>query len=365
MTDRKHTERQTTDRRQQQIIAAMLDLLATTPVERITTRQIAKAVGLTQPALFRHFRSRDEVILALLARTRSDLAGLAHDVLTSPLPVPERVARLVQGLFAHVESHPGLPRLLFHDVAQGEPSTTRLQVEALVAMQRTLVAELVRIGQREGTLPAEIDAEGAGRLLVALVQGVLMQWQMLGRGEPLGEQAMALAAFWRAAVLAGQPRQVDRAQAQLPVLAVLSALDVRPLLASGVDPFAAVLDAVGRMPAGGVLKLTAPFRPTPLLAVLAGRGLHVTDAQVTPGRWDIEVRAADAPDPMDLRDLPAPEPLECVLTLTSALAPGASLLFRVPRVPSLLLPHLASRGLEHAVHTEPDGSALLHVRKSP
>lgn len=366
MTDRQPTERMATDRRQQQIVEAMLDLLATTPVERITTRQIARAVGLTQPALFRHFRSRDEVILAVLAQTRADIAALAHEVLTSPLPAPERIARLVQGLFAHVERHPGLPRLLFHDVAQGESARTRTPVEALVAMQRALVTELVGLGQREGAFPAGVDAEGAGHLLVALVQGVLLQSRSQGRTTALHDEAVELVAFWHAAVLAGQPRKVARqpaAQAQPSRLPVLAVLDVRPLLASGVDPLAAILEAVGRMPAAGVLKLTAPFRPAPLLAVLAGRGCHVTDTQGQPGRWDIEVRAPDAPEPLDLRDLPAPEPLERVLTLASALPPGAVLLFRVPRVPNLLLPHLAARDLLHAVHEEPDGSALLHVRR--
>lgn len=54
------------------------------------------------------------------------------------------------------------------------------------------------------------------------------------------------------------------------------ALDVRPVLARGEEPFAMIMEAVGRVPAGGALELTAPFEPLPLYGVLSGRGFgHV------------------------------------------------------------------------------------------
>lgn len=55
------------------------------------------------------------------------------------------------------------------------------------------------------------------------------------------------------------------------------ALDVRPVLARGEEPFAMIMEAAGRVPVGGALELTAPFEPLPLYAILSGRGFdHVT-----------------------------------------------------------------------------------------
>ena len=55
------------------------------------------------------------------------------------------------------------------------------------------------------------------------------------------------------------------------------ALDVRPVLARGEEPFAMIMEAAGRVPARGALELTAPFEPVPLYAVLSGRGFgHLT-----------------------------------------------------------------------------------------
>lgn len=49
-------------------------------------------------------------------------------------------------------------------------------------------------------------------------------------------------------------------------------LDVRPALARGEEPFTMIMEAAHRVPADGVLELTAPFEPVPLYAVLAQQG---------------------------------------------------------------------------------------------
>lgn len=53
-------------------------------------------------------------------------------------------------------------------------------------------------------------------------------------------------------------------------------LDVRPLLAAGEQPMAAILDAVDRLASGQALRLCAPFRPDPLLRMLEKRGFTAT-----------------------------------------------------------------------------------------
>jgi hypothetical protein len=79
--------------------------------------------------------------------------------------------------------------------------------------------------------------------------------------------------------------------------------------------------------------------------------------------WGVEVLGPDAPPIEDLRGLPAPEPLERILAATADLAAGATYAARTPRHPRLLLPHLEARGLRYQVHDEPDGTALVHVRR--
>lgn len=52
-------------------------------------------------------------------------------------------------------------------------------------------------------------------------------------------------------------------------------LDVRPILAAGDDPLSLIMAAARAIPPGGTLRITAPFEPEPLYAVLAELGFDV------------------------------------------------------------------------------------------
>lgn len=61
------------------------------------------------------------------------------------------------------------------------------------------------------------------------------------------------------------------------------ALDVRPVLARGEEPFDMIMQAAARVEPGGTLLLTAPFEPVPLYGVLARRGFAHRTAPLEAG----------------------------------------------------------------------------------
>lgn len=355
--------------RRGQIVSCTLALLADTPIDRITTRQVARELGISQPALFRHFRSRDEIFEAVVRHARAELEQLAAEALGRGEAPLDAISALIGALVGYVAEHPGMPRLLFYDAGASAAASYHGPLAQLVAMQRSLATELLRQAQRAGALDARVDAARAAGILLAALQGLLLQWQLSERTLPLAAETDAMLAFWRAGLATGEPaRAGDAAPAEATPAAredapALVGLAVQPILEAGREPLAEILAALQRLPDDGMLKIVAPFRPAPLLALLAD-GEHRTECrELEGGSFGVEVLAPEAPCPEDLRELEAPEPLERILVATAALAPGASYAARTPRHPRMLLPRLAERGLAFEVYDEPDGSALVHVRR--
>jgi Uncharacterized conserved protein (DUF2249) len=71
----------------------------------------------------------------------------------------------------------------------------------------------------------------------------------------------------------------------------------------------------------------------------------------------------DGVELLDLRELPAPEPFEQALLTASALVAGQGVVVWTPRVPRLLFPALAERGLLHVVEACDDGTALVYIER--
>ena len=131
----------------------------------------------------------------------------------------------------------------------------------------------------------------------------------------------------------------------------------------GADALTSLLEARVHTPRDGVTKLVLHSDPANLIESLAARGIAASVAEDGHGCWALELRGPDAPPPLDLRDLEAPEPLQRILEACASLPAGASLLARTPRFPRMLVPQLERRSLYWEAFEEPDETALVYVRR--
>ena len=65
------------------------------------------------------------------------------------------------------------------------------------------------------------------------------------------------------------------------------ALDVRPLLAQGIEPYAEIRRRIDALPDGAGLSLVAPFLPAPLIEKLKSEGFASRVERRTDGAWTV------------------------------------------------------------------------------
>lgn len=156
-------------------------------------------------------------------------------------------------------------------------------------------------------------------------------------------------------------------------------LDVRPILASGRDPFTDIMAAVGGLPAGKRLKILNSFEPVPLYHVLGGKGFDHETTLVGETYEIVFFRKAGGetvPDPsapsaphggaggvveIDVRGLEPPEPIVKILETLNTLPPGARLVVHHHRDPALLYDKLDARGYRAKTEKIDEGHYLVTI----
>lgn len=354
--------------RREQILAAALDLLAHTPIDGLTTRDIAKAIGVSQPALFRHFRSREAILVAVAERARTALeselvALLGPDAPADRAPLDD-CATLGRLLVGYIARHPGLPRLLYADLG-GDLPALRMALGRLVSMQRALVAERVAEAVQRGEARSDCDPAAAADLFVAMLQGLPLAARVLDLPPAAWpDRFEAQLCLWLAGLrpTAGAPQHNPAPLVVAPQLK-LAALDVRPILASGRDPLTDILAALTPLAAGALLVVTAPFRPRPLEALLVGKGHWVTAVGGEGGAWSLLIGVHGAVPIVDLRDLEPPEPLQRAVAMGRGLHAGQGAFVHTPRSPRWLPQQLHAIGCQCDWVELADLSAIAHIRR--
>lgn len=133
---------------------------------------VAGAAGVTKPMLYRHFASKKELHLALLARHRDALAGHAlAQYVPGDRPLAERLPAMLDAWFAYVEEHPYAWRMLFRDTT-GDSDIQAFHRE-LQGMQRAADVALLR----ETGLPIPaVQLEPLGEVVRSSLTGLALWW---------------------------------------------------------------------------------------------------------------------------------------------------------------------------------------------
>ena len=64
-------------------------------------------------------------------------------------------------------------------------------------------------------------------------------------------------------------------------------LDVRPLIAKGIEPFSAIRSEIDLLKEGKGLTVIAPFLPSPLVEKLRGEGFRSSAQHQPDGAWAV------------------------------------------------------------------------------
>jgi AcrR family transcriptional regulator len=192
--------------RRDQILDAATARFAANGFQATGMADVIAASGLSAGAVYRYFRSKDELIAAIVERVLGEAAGrfqllLQDDAAPDPAAAVATAVRLV----ADVAERGAVDLTRVAVQAWGE-ALRNPEVHAVVdrayRTMRGFFVEIARRNQAAGRLPAEDDPLHLGAVMFSSVIGFLLQRLLLGDVDPAG-YADALRATWDGVPAAG------------------------------------------------------------------------------------------------------------------------------------------------------------------
>jgi AcrR family transcriptional regulator len=185
------------EQRRTATIEAAVELAGRHDPSEVTTGAIAQAMGVTQPALFRHFPTKDAIWEGVMSWVSDRLlANVERAAASAPSPL----AALEAAFMGHVEfvaRHPGVPRVLLAELQRGDDTVAKRTVQSLLRRYGERVRALVQLGKERGEIARETDAAAAATLFIGSIQGLVLSSLISGRASRLRADAPGAFAIYR------------------------------------------------------------------------------------------------------------------------------------------------------------------------
>lgn len=184
--------RKSAENRKAEIVKTAIRLAGEHGPDRVTTQMLADAVGITQPAIFRHFPAKSDIWAAVGTHITRSLAAEGIDN-GGPDPAG-RITALVVGHLGHIARTPALPAILFSRELHAENELLRRCFETVMTRRRKGFATLARRAVECGQFRADLDPDRAAGLILAVIQGLAMRWSLENRAFDLAAEGERLLA---------------------------------------------------------------------------------------------------------------------------------------------------------------------------
>ncbi|MBL8009240.1 MAG: TetR/AcrR family transcriptional regulator [Flavobacteriales bacterium] len=178
--------------RQLEIIEAAGQLVTEAGFAALTTKRLAERMHFTEAALYRHFASKEEILVTMLhhlaANIDERLAALAE---THPDP-KERVRAMFDSQFTYFQKNPQYLMAIFATGVLEASHGIDAGIERIMVVKRRHLLNAIKEGQRSGVFTSDHSAETLSHIIMGTFRLHMLQWRMSGRSFDVRKKGRAL-----------------------------------------------------------------------------------------------------------------------------------------------------------------------------
>ena len=162
--------------RREQILQCLVAMLENNPGARITTAALAKNVGVSEAALYRHFPSKAKMFEGLIDFIEETIFSRTNMITHSDTPSVRQCEQILTLVLTFVERNPGMARILTGDALAGESERLRASIHQLFQRLETQIKQVLREAELKEGLRTETTASATANLMLAVGEGRIRQF---------------------------------------------------------------------------------------------------------------------------------------------------------------------------------------------
>lgn len=161
-------KRLNTETRQEQIKSAVLEIISSEGLSNLSTRNLAAKVGVSEGAIFRHFKSKKDIIISIIEDVKTNLLTDLKIVAESNKPVDEKLFDFLCKHISYLIAHKGITILLFSEAAYMNEPDLKNRLYDILSIQKKLVSKIIKTGINEKKWDSDLSVDNVAMLYMGI-----------------------------------------------------------------------------------------------------------------------------------------------------------------------------------------------------
>ena len=183
--------RLSSEERRRQIIDAAIGIIHEHGYPALAMRELSRRVGISEPAIYRHFASKEDIVIGILDRVAGMNRALCTELEQLP-SVAEQLRAFIRYHYSFLVRHREITSVVFSESIFQPHSVLQDKMRETLAARWELLRKLVERGQQEGVI-VSVDSDDLTTMILGSIRLLVLQWRLADYGfdmEQRGERSL-------------------------------------------------------------------------------------------------------------------------------------------------------------------------------
>ncbi len=167
-------------KRQQEIINASIQLIARDGIQQLTIKNLAGELGITDGAIYRHFKSKMDILLGILDQFRGSKSRALGQVRQDESSEIEKLRHFFLQRFKQFSTNPALTAVIFsEEIFQNDKQLAREVFDIMISVQNNIL-QIIEKGQQNGNIRDDLSSTSLSMMFIGTLRFIVTKWHLSG-----------------------------------------------------------------------------------------------------------------------------------------------------------------------------------------
>jgi AcrR family transcriptional regulator len=165
--------------KQLHIIDTSIELIAEKSIQGFTIKNLSKKLGVTEGAIYRHFKSKTEILLNILKSFQEESKTILGNACSSDLSAMNDIENIFIHHFNYFKKKPAVASVIFCEAIFQNSSLLSKEVYKLLQMHEEALSCIISRGQKNGEIRnGLIIKEQLVRIIIGSIRYTVTKWRL-------------------------------------------------------------------------------------------------------------------------------------------------------------------------------------------
>ena len=166
--------------RQKEIIETAMRLIAEKGIQKCTIKNVSQHIGISEPAIYRHFESKMDILLGILSYFKQSSKATLDRIRFSESTAIQQIESIFSEHVHQFTADPTMAAVIFSEEIFQNDRRLSEEVLSIMKLRQDTMIVLIEKGQKKEEIRSDIPKEQLALILMGALRLMVTKWRLSG-----------------------------------------------------------------------------------------------------------------------------------------------------------------------------------------